>query len=147
MDNSLPPSPGNPFIPIQPGPSGGSASTNKEVVNASMNAVESPTFKEMGQEEDALPKEVTSAGVTIHPTSIPVPTQIAHMGVKPVGANIPMPTAATALPITDDKIALGLAKSIKESFRWLAEWCIRRLKQAHVGLQSIHGKLVRVQTR
>ena len=98
---------------------------------------------EMGHPSE-LPKEVASAGVTIQPTTIPIPQPIAQMGVAPGPANIPMPTAATTLPITDDQIAQGLGKSIKESFRWLAEWCIRRLKQVHIGLQSIHGKLTRV---
>jgi len=94
-----------------------------------------------------LSKEVASAGVTVHPTTIPVPLPVAQMGVQPGAANVPMPTATVTLPITDDKIAEGLAKSIKESFRWLAEWCVRRLKQVHMGLQSIHGKLTRVQTK
>lgn len=93
-----------------------------------------------------LPKEVTSAGVTIHPTTISMPAAVTQMGVTPGPANIPMPTAATALPITDDQIAQGLGKSLKESFRWLAEWCVRRLKQVHIGLQSVRGKLVRVTT-
>ena len=100
---------------------------------------------EMGSSSE-LPKEVASAGVTIQPTTIPIPKPVAQMGVTPGPANIPMPTAGTTLPITDEQIAQGLGKSIKESFRWLAEWCVRRLKQIHIGLQSIHGKLVRVQT-
>jgi len=100
---------------------------------------------EMGSPME-LPKEVASAGVTIHPTTIPIPQPVAHMGVTPGPANIPMPTSTTTLPITDDQIAQGLGKGIRESFRWLAEWCLRRLKQVHIGLKSIHGKLVRVQT-
>jgi len=109
--------------------------------------IEAPIVPETGHETDMLPKEVASAGVTIHPTTIPIPPPVAQMGVQPGAANIPMPTANTVLPISDDQIAQGLGKSIQESFRWLAEWCIRRLKQAHLGLQSIHGKLVRVQSR
>lgn len=140
MSDDLPASAGN--IPVS-----GSVSVNKEVVNAP-GGTEMASPKESGQESaDMLPKEVVSAGVTIRPTTIPVPPSVAKMGVQPTGANIPMPTAPVALPITDDQIAQGLGKSIRESFRWLAEWCVRRLKQVHIGLQSIHGKLTRVQTR
>lgn len=141
MSDDLPtPSGNNPIIPEI---SGG---INKEIANASIGSTESALPKESGQEAtDTLPKEVTSAGVTIHPTTIPIPLPVSQMGVRAAGANIPMPTAV-AIPITDDQIALGLGKSIRDSFRWLAEWCVRRLKQVHVGLQSVHGKLTRVQT-
>jgi len=153
MSDDLPASAGNnqistnnPVIPASPAgrQSQTTGGINKEVGNASVGQ-EVPLSNEVGREADVLPKEVASAGVTMHPTTIPVPPPIAKMGVQPAGANIPMPTAA-ALPITDDQIAQGLGKGIRESFRWLAEWCVRRLKQVHIGLQSIRGKLVRVQT-
>lgn len=99
---------------------------------------------EITQGTEGLTKEVTQAGVTIQPTTIPIAPPVAQMGVASGPANIPMPIASAVLPITDDQIARGLGKSIKESFRWLAEWCVRRLKQAHIGLQSIHGRLTRV---
>jgi hypothetical protein len=107
---------------------------------------EAPTSREGVPETEGLSKEVASAGVSIHPTTIPIPPPVAEMGVKPASANIPMPTPAVTLPISDDQIARGLGKSIRESLRWLAEWCLRRLKQAHIGLQSIHGRLTRVIT-
>ena len=106
---------------------------------------EVPIAQEPGHDIDTLPKEVASAGVSVHPTTVPIPNAVAKLGVQPGTANVPMPTTVT-LPITDDQIAQGLGKSIRESFRWLAEWCVRRLKQAHMGLQSIHGKLTRVRT-
>lgn len=95
------------------------------------------------QEVDALPKEVTSAGVSVHPTTIPVPQPVAKMGVQPASANIPMPAATVSLPLSDDDIAKGLHASITSSIRWLAEWCMRRLKQAHIGFKNIHGKIMR----
>lgn len=117
-----------------------------EIGASSPGVPEAPVVPEAGHAADTLPKEVTAAGVSIHPTTIPLPQSVANMGVQPTGANIPMPTAPVTLPISDDQIAQGLGKSIRESFRWLAEWCIRRLKQVHVGLQSVHGRLIRVQT-
>lgn len=102
--------------------------------------------KEALPESEGLTKEVTQVGVSIHPTTVPIPKPVAQMGVTAGQANIPMPTATVTLPITDDQIAQGLGKTIRDSWRWLAEWCLRRLKQAHIGLQSIGGRLVRVKT-
>lgn len=141
MNDNLPASTGNPSTG---GLVSGPISANKELENAPIGATEVPLPKEAGHE--GLTKEVASAGVSVQPTTIPVPGPVAQMGVQPGPANIPMPTAAVTLPISDDQIAEGLGKSIRESFRWLAEWCIRRLKQVHVGLQSIHGRLTRVTT-
>jgi hypothetical protein len=101
--------------------------------------------KEAIAKSEGLSKEVASAGVTMHPSAIPIPQPVAKMGVKPAGDNVPMPAAA-ALPLTDDQIAQGLAGSMRESFHWLAEWCLRRLKQVRIGLKSVHGKLTRIQT-
>ena len=96
-------------------------------------------------QEFALPKEVISAGVRVQPTTVPIPQSVAQMGVKPAGGNIPVQTTTTVvLPLTDDQIAVGLHQSITNSWRWLAEWCVRRLKQLHVAVKTIHGKLIRV---
>lgn len=98
-----------------------------------------------GSSESMLPKEVTAAGVRVHPTSIPIPQPVAQMGVTPAGKNVPPPPVpAVALPLTDDKIAEGLKQTITSSWLWLAHWCLKKLKQIHLGIQSIHGKTVRV---
>lgn len=97
--------------------------------------------------EVELPKEVASAGVKVRPTTVAIPQAVQQLGVKPTGANVPVPPApAVALPLTDDQIAVGLHQSIASSFRWLAEWCLRRLKQLHMGIKYIHGKVMRVKS-
>jgi hypothetical protein len=101
--------------------------------------------KEATGQSEGLPREVSSAGVSIHPSAIPIPKPLIAMGVKPAGSNVPPPPVN--LPITDDQIAQGLSKSVRESFRWLSEWCLRRLKQVHIGLNSIHGRLTRTQIK
>ncbi len=101
------------------------------------------TFTPENTAASEIPREVASAGVKAYPTTVPIPKPVQQMGVAPGPANIPTPAATVTLPITDDQIAQGLGKSITESFRWLAEWCIRRLKQAHMGLKYIQGKIVR----
>lgn len=97
--------------------------------------------------ETELPKEVAQAGVKIHPTTVPIPPNVTQLGIKPAGANIPQATPESiALPLSEDQIAQGLHESVVSSWRWLAQWCIRRLKQMHVGLKTIHGTLTRVRT-
>jgi hypothetical protein len=94
--------------------------------------------------EIELPKEVARAGVKVQPTTVPIPQNVAQLGMKPAGQNIPpTQTQTVAMPLTEQEIAQGLQKSIVSSWRWLAEWCIRRLKQMHGGLKTIHGKLTK----
>jgi hypothetical protein len=44
--------------------------------------------------------------------------------------------------LTDDQIAKGLHEGIN-TVRWLAEWCVRKLKHLHYTLKNVHGSLVR----
>lgn len=102
-----------------------------------------PALRQVGQEME-VSSELTSAGVKVHPTSIPIPSPISKMGVQATGQNVSAGVPAIALPLTDDQIAQGLKQGVASSWRWLAEWCVRKLKQVHMGLKSIHGNLVRV---
>lgn len=115
-------------------------SKEKELVGTDTEALS----KEIGTREFELPKEVASVGVRTQPTTVPVPPLVAKLGVKPTGANVPAPTQSAALPLTDDQIAQGLRQSITSSFRWFAEWCLRRLKQLHVTVKKVGGTLVRI---
>lgn len=82
------------------------------------------------QKELELPREVIAAGVKKQPTVVTLPKPITQMGVKPTGSNVGLGTGATVvLPLTQPQIAQGLQKSILDSWRWLAVWCIRKLKQ------------------
>jgi hypothetical protein len=87
--------------------------------------------------ETEISPEVASSGVKIQPTSIPIPPPVSAMGVQPSGQNVPPAAPAVTLPLSDDQIATGLKQSIWSSWRWLAEWCVRKLKQ-------VHGNLTRV---
>jgi hypothetical protein len=139
--NDLPaPSGNNPIntnTPInQPGVS---TRVNKEIETG---RAESP-FRPAGQEVEVSP-EVVSSGVKVQPTAIPIPSQVSQLGVKPAGQNIPAAAPDVNLPLSDDQIAAGLKQSVWSSWRWLSEWCVRKLKQVHTGLKNIHGKLTRV---
>jgi hypothetical protein len=80
--------------------------------------------------EVELPKEVRSVGVKSQPTVVAIPRPVQQMGVKPSGQNIQVGKGETVvLPLTQNQISEGLTKGIVDSWRWLAIWCIRRLKQ------------------
>lgn len=48
------------------------------------------------------------------------------------------------LPISDEKIVMGLHQPIYSSLRWLSMFAIYVLKQAHLTLKVIRGKATRV---
>lgn len=103
------------------------------------------SLRDMTGQEFELPKEVQTAGVRMQPTTVSIPAPVASLGVKPSGANIPVQTkSSVVLPLSDDQIARGLHESITNSVRWLAEWCVRRLKHLHIRLQEVQGKYIEV---
>jgi hypothetical protein len=107
---------------------------------------ETPSLVEIGKSAD-LPQEVQRAGVKMQSDTVTLPKLVQNMGVTAVGPSVPPASAATVvLPLTDDQIAQGLHQSIVSSWRWLAEWCERQLKQAHILLTSAHGKIIRTKT-
>ncbi len=139
--NDLPaPSGNNPIYTDTPiNQSGVSAGVNKEIERG---RAESP-FRPTEQEVEVSP-EVVSSGVKVQPTAIPIPPQVSQLGVKPVGENIPTAAPDVNLPLSDDQIVAGLKQGVWSSWRWLSEWCVRKLKQVHTGVKNIHGKLTRV---
>ncbi len=126
----------SPPVPVSTG------SVSKEVEIGGRPSVEGP-FRPAGHEVELSP-EVVASGVATRPTAIPIPPPVSQLGVQPAGQNVPAPTPSVTLPLSDDQIALGLKQSIWTSWRWLAQWCVRKLKQVHMGLKNVHGKLTRV---
>ena len=57
------------------------------------------------------------------------------------------PLQKLQLPISDEKVVAGLQKPVTSSWRWLSEFAIYILGQAHIILKVIHGKVVRVVKR
>jgi hypothetical protein len=107
-------------------PLSGSIGIGKE--GETLPAAEQP-IREVTKELE-LPKEVVSAGVKVQPTVVNLPQPVTQMGVKQTGAGSSLGTGATvSLPLTQPQIAEGLQQDILSSWRWLAVWCIRRLRQ------------------
>ena len=97
-----------------------------------------------GAQEIELPKEVASTGVKVQPTVVTLPPPVQQLGVQPSGVKPSQGTSVTVtLPLSDDQIARGLKQSITTSWRWLAEWCKRRLSIFHLALKQVRGRLIR----
>lgn len=117
---------------------------NKEVEGIGLSSHEFPPYHEL-QTEIELRPEVTAAGVKVQPTTVQMPTVVMQSGVTAVGqVNPTQPPLTIVLPISDEVIAEGLKQGVDSSLRWLAEWCVRKLKAIHQGIQIIHGHVTRV---
>lgn len=115
---------------------------NKEV--ESHSTTQETRMDELGSQEMDIPKEVSAAGVKTTKTTVNIPGPVSQMGVKASGTNVPISAGASiTLPLTDDQIAEGLNQGITSSWRWLAVWCVRKLKQLHFAVKNIHGKLTK----
>ena len=125
-------------LPQQISVSGG----NKEIVGGGSLVTSEVLLKAVGQEVE-LPKEVVEAGVRVEKPSAELPPAVQQMGVVPVGNAVPVQNVqASPVPLTDQQIADGLKQGVENSFRWLAEWCTRRLLQVHKSVKNVHGKFI-----
>lgn len=121
---------------LTPQVSGGALGVGGKELEPATGDIEQSVLKDVTAKEIELPKEVISAGVKVQPTTVQLPQNVTNMGVTAVGTSVVTQAPAVALPLTDDQIALGLKQSIVSSWRWLAEFCVRRLKQFH---KKIHA--------
>jgi len=65
-------------------------------------------------------------------------------GLKTIEPSTGDPKYNVTLPISDERVMQGLSSPVTTSLRWLAEVALFMLKQAHLNLKEIHGKVVRV---
>ena len=111
----------------------------KEAGSFSLDSKEFP-LSPVGHEVE-LSKEVQSAGVKVHPATVPLSQTVSDQGVQSVGHNVPpQPTSGSTitLPLTDEQIEKGLKENVSLSIRWLAEWCTFQLKKVHNALLIKH---------
>ena len=120
----------NPINTNNPIIQSGNISVGKEL-ESGVVVKEEPGLKDVSGQEIELPREVAAAGVSNQPTTVQLPQPVSQMGVKVVGDAVVPAAPPVALPLTDDQIALGLKQSVTTSWRWLAEFCVRKLKQLH----------------
>lgn len=122
-----------------------SSSTGKEQGGSKISSSE--IVSEVKPEVE-LSIEVEKAGVEVIEGTIELPPDLKKLGVTSTGSTssvtVPTPLPKVSLPISDQQVEVGLHAQILSSLRWLAVWCIRRLKLAHIALKKVHGQLVRV---
>jgi len=96
-------------------------------------------LQEVGGEVE-LPQEVISSGVQVHSTRPSLPEVVVDQGVVGVGEAMPSVQplgSSVVLPLTDEQIAKALHQSVSTSVRWLAEWCVKKMKMVHT---TVTGK-------
>lgn len=76
--------------------------------------------------------------------SIKLPSDLTMIGLQPVSATQFSSYKNIKLPISDEKIIKGLHEPITSSYRWLAEFAVFVLRQSHLALRVVHGKIIRV---
>jgi hypothetical protein len=145
MNNTADPNKTSPLVNPQVGNIPQSASIGKEHESLQVAGIEE--VKEISKEIE-IPEEVKKAGVTLKKETIELPPDVKKLGVTPTGASVPISQAAVlpkvSLPISDDQVIVGLHTQITNALHWLAIWCIKKLKKAHIILKVIHGKIIRV---
>lgn len=99
--------------------------------------------------EIELNREVKEAGVEKRgEVVVELPPDVKKLGVTQTGPATTITTMTTvaqvSIPITDSQVVVGLHAKVTSSLAWLANWCIKKFKKAHVALKIIHGKIVRV---
>ena len=134
-----------PLISIKSSSQG--AGKEKEAIT-SVKEAKTPEIIAESLPEIEISKEEEQAGVENISGRIELPPDVKKIGVVKTGAQTPViaSTPSVSLPLTDDKILKEVDAPLTSAVKWLAVWCLRKLKKAHLVLKHIHGKIVRVKT-
>lgn len=147
--NTTPADPSGKTVPNQPVPSQPPISTTGSGKEGEPGVVVPQEQAQHAGVEVELPKEVMEAGVEQIGGTIELPPDIKKLGVTVSDTNAAPPAAVSPLPkvilpISDDQIVSGLHQKITNSILWMAVWCVKQLKKAHIVLKVVHGKVMRV---
>lgn len=93
--------------------------------------------------EHQIDKEVRPF-VSPRQETIELPPDLKKLGLEPTSSTQFPDYKNIKLPISDEKIVVGLKAPITSSLRWLATLAVYLLAKAHLGLKVIHGKVIRV---
>lgn len=76
--------------------------------------------------------------------TIELPPDLKKLGLQETSSSQFSSYQNIKLPISDEKIVVGLHAPITSSIRWLATFAVYLLARVHLGLKVIHGKVIRV---
>lgn len=90
------------------------------------------------------PEEEVRPFISPRAETIELPPDLKKMGLQAVSNSKFSSYKNIKLPLSDEKIVVGKKAPITSSIRWLAEFALFILAQAHLGLKVIHGRVIRV---
>lgn len=103
---------------------------------------------ETGQIHEVVEHEITDEElkphVEVRKETIKLPPDLQKLGIQSASASSFPGYKPVKLPLSDDRVLLGLRAPLTTSLRWLAEFSLYLLRQAHLTVKVIHGKVVRV---
>ncbi|MDO8497164.1 MAG: hypothetical protein Q7S61_01330 [bacterium] len=103
---------------------------------------------ETGQIHEVVEHEITDEElkphVEVRKETVKLPPDLQKLGIQSASSNNFPGYKPVKLPLSDDRVLLGLHAPITSSLRWLAEFSLYLLIQAHLTVKVIHGKVVRV---
>lgn len=107
-------------------------------------AAATPEKYEIKEVVEHEPSEEVKPFVQPKPETIKLPPDLKKIGLQPV-TTTQFPTYQNVkLPISDDKVVSGLHAPITSALRWLATLAIYILRQAHLTLKVVGGRVIRV---
>lgn len=95
-----------------------------------------------------VPKEIEAGESSSAQQKIDTPPDLSAL-TSPAPQSVPQQQAQPAapqvdLPLSDTQVMKGLHEDVTNPVTWLAYWCIKQLKKAHLILKVVHGSVVRV---
>lgn len=100
-------------------------------------------IKEVVEHKAELDEEVRPY-IKVRPETIDLPEDLKNMGLQASTSSDFPSYQNIKLPMSDEKIIAGLHQPVTASVRWLATLMEYLLKQAHLVLKVVNGKVVRV---
>ena len=76
--------------------------------------------------------------------TIELPPDLKKMGLQSTSSSQFSSYQNIKLPISDEKVVVGLHAPVTTSLRWLATLAVYLLARVHLGLKVVHGKVIRV---
>ncbi len=122
------------------------SSTKSKEVEPTVTCEQVPERIVYHEAHEYIPDKETAGYIDKRHETMEIEEDLKRIGVIPVETTKYPEYERVQLPITDEEVVEGLKQPLTSSFRWLAEFAIRLLKQTHNTLKRIHGKIIRVAT-
>jgi len=90
------------------------------------------------------PEEEVRPFVSPRAETIELPPDLKKLGLQAVSHSSFPSYKNIKLPLSDEKIVVGKKAPVTSSIRWLAEFALFILAQAHLGLKVVHGHVIRI---